>query len=196
MMKRKLPSIIGVWTLAFLFTFSSLVGVALAEGKNMYKKTLEDYQVPDVKLISQEGKEIELKSYLNSGKPIILDFIYGTCTTICPVLSASFAHFQRKLGDDKDKVRLVSISIDPDNDTPELMKEHLQKYGAAEGWDAFTGKRENIIEVLKEFDSYVSNKMDHFPLTIMRGAGEEKWVRLYGLLSASDLLKEYEMLKK
>ncbi|TKB07279.1 SCO family protein [Desulforhopalus sp. IMCC35007] len=196
MMKRKLPSIIGVWTLAFLFTFSSLSGVALAEGKSMYKKTLEDYQVPDVKLISQEGKEIELKSYLNSDKPIILDFIYGTCSTICPVLSVSFAHFQRKLGKDKDEVRLVSISIDPDNDTPELMKEHLQKYGAAEGWDAFTGKRENIIEVLKEFDSYVSNKMDHFPLTIMRGAGEEKWVRLYGLLSASDLLKEYEMLKK
>lgn len=184
-------TIIGVWTVALLF---ALAGVALAAGKPMYKKTIEVYEVPDVTLLSQEGQEIELQSYLNTEKPIILDFIYGTCSTICPVLSVSFSHFQRKLGEGKDGVRLVSISIDPDNDTPELMKEHLQKYGALEGWDALTGKRENVIEVLKEFDSYVSNKMDHFPLTLLRGPGEDKWVRLYGLLSASDLMKEYELL--
>ena len=169
-------------------------GVIYAGGKPLYKKTFEEYHVPDVTLLSHEGQEIQLKSYLDTDKPVILDFIYGTCTTICPVLSVSFAHFQRKLGDEKSGVRLVSISIDPDNDTPELMKEHLQKYGATEGWDALTGKRDNIIAVLKEFDSYVSNKMDHFPLTILRGPGEKKWVRLYGLLSASDLMKEYELL--
>lgn len=181
----------GVWTVAFFFM---LTGFSSAAGKPMYKKTIEDYKVPDVMLLSQEGQEVQLQSYLSSDKPIILDFIYGTCSTICPILSVSFSHFQRKLGEGKDEVRLVSITIDPDNDTPELMKDHLQKYGALEGWDAFTGKRENIIEVLKEFDSYVSNKMDHFPLTILRGAGDEKWVRLYGLLSASDLMKEYQLL--
>lgn len=184
---------IVVWTVAILFVLAGLAGAA---GKPMYKKTIEEYEVPDVMLLSQKGREIQLKSYLDTEKLIILDFIYGTCTTICPVLSVSFSHFQRKLGDKKDTVRLVSISIDPDNDTPELMKEHLQKYGASEGWDALTGKRENIIEVLKEFDSYVSNKMDHFPLTLLRGPGEDKWIRLYGLLSASDLMKEYELLVK
>lgn len=188
---RSVVTTIGIWTVA-LYLFSA--GTIFAGGKPLYKKTIEEYQVPDVLLLSHEGQEIQLKSYFDTDKPIILDFIYGTCSTICPVLSVSFAHFQRKLGDQKSEVRLVSISIDPDNDTPELMKEHLQKYGASEGWDAFTGKRDNIIEVLKEFDSYVSNKMDHFPLTILRGPGEDKWVRLYGLLSASDLLKEYELL--
>ncbi len=108
----------------------------------------------------------------------------------------SFAHLQKKLGEDLDKVRLVSISIDPDNDTPEILKEHLQKYGAQPGWDALTGKRENIIQVLKSFDAYVANKMDHFPLTILHAPGEKQWVRLYGLLSASDLRKEYEQLMK
>lgn len=184
-------TVIGVWTVALFFALADL---ALAAGKPMYKKTIEEYAVPDVTLLSQEGQEIELQSYLNTEKPVILDFIYGTCSTICPILSVSFSHFQRKLGEGKDGVRLVSISIDPDNDTPELMKEHLQKYGGQEGWDALTGKRENVIEVLKEFDSYVSNKMDHFPLTLLRGPGEDKWVRLYGLLSASDLMKEYELL--
>lgn len=184
-------AITGVSAVAFFFI---LAGLSFAAGKPMYKKTIEEYKVPNVVLLSQDGQEVQLQSYLNTDKPIILDFIYGTCSTICPVLSVSFSHFQRKLGEEKSEVRLVSISIDPDNDTPELMKEHLQKYSALEGWDALTGKRESIIEVLKEFDSYVSNKMDHFPLTILRAAGDEKWVRLYGLLSASDLMKEYELL--
>ena len=182
-----------VWTIAFLFLL--VVSAGAKEGK-LYKRTMEEYVVPDVTLLDQEGQEVHLKSYLDSEKVIVLDFIYGTCTTICPVLSVSFAHLQKKLGEARDTVRLVSISIDPDNDTPELMKEHLQKYGAQPGWDAFTGKRDNIVEVLTAFDAYVTNKMNHYPLTILRAPGETQWVRLYGLLSASDLRKEYQQLMK
>jgi protein SCO1/2 len=167
-----------------------------AADKKVYTRTIEEYQIPDVTLLNQNGEEVHLKSYLDSDKLVAIDFIFGTCTTICPVLSVSFAHLQKNLGEDLNRVRLVSISIDPDNDTPELMKEHLQKYGAMTGWDAFTGKREHIIQVLKAFDAYVANKMDHFPLTILRVPGEKQWVRLYGLLSASDLKREYEQLAR
>ena len=179
------------WTVGLLLF---LAGGAWAGETDYYKKTLEEYQVPGVTLLTQEGKEIDLKTFLDPEKLIILDFIFGTCTTICPVLSVSFAHLQKKLGEDMDRVRLVSITIDPDNDTPEVMKEHLQKYGAKPGWDGLTGKRDNNIQVMKAFDSYVSNKMDHFPLTLLRAPGETQWVRLYGLLSASDLRKEYQQL--
>ncbi|MCP3869637.1 MAG: SCO family protein [Gammaproteobacteria bacterium] len=181
------------WTVALLFF---LVGTAGAGEQQFYKKTREEYQVPNVTLLNQDGHKVDLKSYLDSDKPIVLDFIYGTCSTICPVLSISFSHFQKKLGKDVDQVRLVSISIDPDNDTPELMKDHLQRYGAQPGWDILTGKRDNIIQVLKVFDAYVANKMNHYPLILLLAPGEQQWVRLYGLLSASDLTKEYEQLMK
>ena len=184
---------IAVWTVAFLFVFVASAG---AQQNKLYKRTIEEYVVPDVTLLNQDGEEVQLKSYFETDKPIILDFIFGTCTTICPVLSISFAYFQKKLGPDLDKVRLISISIDPDNDTPELMKKHLQKYGAQPGWDAFTGKRDNIVQVLKAFDSYVANKMNHYPLTLLRAPGENKWVRIYGMLSASDLIAEYEQLQQ
>ncbi|GAB6193609.1 SCO family protein [Desulfocastanea catecholica] len=183
-------------TTSLLLILLFLAANTWAEDKKIYQRTMEEYQVPDLILLNQEGQEVHLKSYFDSDKLIVLDFIFGTCTTICPVLSVSFAHLQKKLGEDLDRVRLVSISIDPDNDTPEVLKEHLQKYGAQPGWDALTGKRENIIQVLKSFDAYVANKMDHFPLTILRAPGEKQWVRLYGLLSASDLRKEYEQLMK
>ncbi len=167
-----------------------------AQANQYYKKTLEKYEIPNVTLLNQNGESVHLTSYLETDKPILLDFIYGTCTTICPVLSAGFSHFQKKMGEDVDKVQLLSISIDPDNDSPEIMLDYLIKYRARPGWDTLTGNRAHIIQVLKEFDAYVSNKMDHFPLTLLWAPGEEKWIRLYGMLSASDLMKEYQQLIK
>lgn len=176
------------------FVVFLLVNPAGAGEKKYYKKSLEAYQVPDVTLLNQDGEEVHLKTLLDGEEPLVLDFIYGTCTTICPVLSVGFSHFQKKMTRNGDSVRLVSISIDPDNDTPELMKAYRQKYDGQPGWEILTGKREHVMLVLKEFEAYVANKMDHYPLTLLRAPGDEKWVRLYGLLSASDLMKEYKQL--
>jgi len=180
----------GLVLLAFFMT----AGQAGAAAE--YKRSIEKYQVPDVTLVNQDGKRIDLRSFLGGDKPVILDFIYGTCTTICPVLSIGFSHFQKKLGPEADTVRLVSISIDPDNDTPEVMKEYLERYNARDGWDFLTGKRDDIIMVMKAFDAYVINKMNHYPLTILRGPGDEDWIRINELLSTSDLMKEYKLLLK
>jgi protein SCO1/2 len=178
----------------FLLLFFSMISQVEAAAK--YKRTVEKYKVPDVTLVNQDGKRIDLKTFLDGDKPVILDFIYGTCTTICPVLSIGFSHFQKKMGPDADKVRLVSISIDPDNDTPQVMKQYLQRYNARDGWDFLTGKREDIIKVMRAFDAYVTNKMNHYPLTILHGPGEKNWIRINELLSTSDLMKEYKLLLK
>ena len=179
--------------LVFLFLFITDTQGWAAEN---YKRTVVKYQVPDVTLVNQDGRRINLKNYLASDKPVILDFIYGTCTTICPVLSIGFSHFQKKLGPDADNVLLVSISIDPDNDTPAVMKEYLQRYNAGPGWDFLTGKREDIIMVMRAFDAYVINKMNHYPLTILHSPGDEEWIRINKLLSTSDLMNEYKLLLK
>ena len=161
-----------------------------------YKRSVEKYTVPDVTLINQNGERIPLRSLLEGDKPVILDFIYGTCTTICPVLSIGFSHFQKQLGADAGNVRLVSISIDPDNDTPQVMKEYLARYNAREGWDFLSGKREDVIRVMKAFDAYVVNKMNHYPLTILHAPGSRHWIRITELLGSSDLMREYELLLK
>ena len=98
------------------------------------------------------------------------------------------------MGPEADKVQLVSISIDPDNDTPEIMTEYLQKYKSQPGWEFLTGKRQDIIQVMKAFDAYVVNKMNHYPMTILRAPGSDEWVRIDGLLGASDLMEEYRQL--
>ena len=168
-----------------------LVGNQAGAAEKRYQRTVEKYSVPDVVLVNQNGAKVPFKSFLETDKPVMLDFIYGTCTTICPVLSASFVNLQQKLGADVQKVRLVSISIDPENDTPKVMKNYLKQYRAKPGWDFFTGSRADIDQVMRAFSAYIPNKMSHFPLTLIRSPKDGRWTRINGLMSSSELMDEY-----
>lgn len=162
---------------------------ARAESKQ-YKRSVESYQIPDVTLINQEGKNVRLKNLVESGKPVIVDFIYGTCTTICPVLSACFTNLQNKLGASTPKVHLVSISIDPENDSPRVMRDYLKRYRAKPGWDFLTGSRKDIDAVMKGFDAYIPNKMSHYAVTFIHKPGGNSWIRINGITSTSEFIEE------
>jgi protein SCO1/2 len=157
-----------------------------------YQRTLEQYVIPDVVLINQDGEKVRFKKLLEAEQPVVVDFIYGTCTTICPILSAGYANLQRKLGTDSARVHLVSITIDPENDTPAVLKEYLSRYQAKPGWDFLTGSRRDIDRVMIAFNAYFRDKMDHKPLTFIRSPKDGSWIRLYGLLSGVDFLEEYK----
>jgi len=171
-----------------LFTCSA----SLASDQPRYKRSVVEYSIPDVVLINQDGKRVRLKELLETDQPVVVDFIYGTCTTICPILSAGYTHLQRKLGTESETVSLVSITIDPENDSPEVLKDYLKKYRAKPGWDFLTGSRRDIERVMTAFDAFFRDKMDHQPLTFIRSPTEDKWIRLYGLLSGIDFMEEYQ----
>ena len=155
-----------------------------------YKRSVGRYAVPDVVLVNQDGARVRLQSLVESDKPVVLDFIYATCTTICPVLSAGYTSVQSKIGPDPRVVQLISISIDPEHDTPKIMKGHLRQYRAKPGWDFLTGSREDIDRVMKAFDSYIPDKMLHKQVTFIRAQGPGEWVRIDGLPGSSELMDE------
>jgi protein SCO1/2 len=163
-----------------------------SEALARYTRTLEKYDVPDVTLVNQDGIKVNLRKLLTSDKPILVDFVYTTCTTICPVLSINFANFQKTIVEESGKAQLVSISVDPEFDTPKAMKAYLKRYGAKPGWDYLTGSREDITRVLKAFKAYTANKMDHYPIILLKSPFDERWVRVYGLIGTNELLVEYE----
>ncbi len=174
--------------LTLVMTAGSFTHASASDVK--YKRSIESYTMPDVTLINQDGKKVRFRDMMASNRLIAVDFIFGTCTTICPVLSAGYANLQQRLGPDLNKVHLVSISIDPENDTPKVMKEYLKRYRAKPGWDFLTGSRNDIDAVMKAFDAYIPNKMAHYPLTLIRSSQNGSWVRLFGLLSSSEFLAE------
>jgi protein SCO1/2 len=160
-----------------------------------YDRSLAEYNVPDVTLINQDGKKVPLKALIESGKPVIVDFIFTTCTTVCPILSAGFASLRRELGEKADEVQLISISIDPENDRPEKLKRYLERFGGGAGWEFLTGSRDEVGLVLKAFDAFVTDTMSHQPLYLLRAPGAGQWVRIKGLIKKSDLLGEYRRLE-
>ena len=153
------------------------------------------YNVPNVTLLNQDGKKVNLRSLVDADKPVIINFIFSTCTTICPVMSASFSNLRKELGSDAGRVQLISISIDPENDRPERMKKYLARFKAGDGWDFLTGSREDIGRVLKAFNAFVVDKMSHEPLYIFHTPNSEEWIRINGLVKKSDLMRELERME-
>lgn len=161
-----------------------------------YQRSSASYRIPDIRLVDRDGASVSLRDGLGGGdQPVMLNFIFTSCTAICPVMSATFQQVQEQLGDEGGKVRMVSISIDPENDTPERLREYAERFQAGPQWHMLTGSVEDSIAVQRAFDAFRGGKMNHAPATFLRAAGADKsWVRLDGLASASDIVQEYRKL--
>lgn len=164
-------------------------------GDSAYQRSSASYDIPDVRLVNMDGAQISLRDGLGGDEPVMLNFIFTSCTAICPVMSATFRQVQENLGEEGGKVRMVSISIDPENDTPARLKEYADRYHAGPQWRMLTGSIEDSIAVQRAFNTYRGGKMNHEPVTFLRAAGaDQPWVRLDGFASADDILREYRQL--
>jgi protein SCO1/2 len=153
-------------------------------------RSVENYKLPALTLLRQDGGKANFPAELDDGRPVMLNFIYTSCTAICPVTTQVFSQVQDKLGADKNKLHMVSVSIDPEYDTPARLDAFAKKYKAGAQWHFYTGTRDASIAVQKAFDAYRGDKMNHVPVTYLRAAPGKPWVRLDGLRSPDDLVKE------
>src|ERR1700730_6855554 len=102
-------------------------------------RRMTNYVAPDVALVRSDGARVNFAHELDDGRPVLLDFIYTSCTTICPVMSQTFAEMQKRLGSDATKVKMISVSIDPEEDTPSRLTEYAERYRAGGQWNFYTG---------------------------------------------------------
>jgi protein SCO1/2 len=153
-------------------------------------RQMVDYTVPQIRLVRDDGKTVSLPDELNDGRPVVVSFIFTTCTAICPLISQTLAQLQRKLGPDRDRVHLVSISIDPEQDTPARLAAYARKYDAGPEWRYYTGTVSASVATQRAFDVYRGDKMNHVPVTLLRAAPDKPWVRIEGFATANDLLAE------
>lgn len=157
-------------------------------------RSVHSYAVPDVPLLNAAGKATTLARELDTHQPVLLNFIFTSCTAICPVLSATFVQVQDELGADQGRMRMLSISIDPEYDTPARLKAYAEKFGAGPQWHFLTGQSRDILTLQRGFDVYRGSKMNHPPATFLRPARDAAWVRYDGFVRASDLVADYRRL--
>jgi protein SCO1/2 len=154
------------------------------------RRSVTQFEIPAVTLLRDDGKSVNLPAELDDGRPLVVNFVYTSCTTICPMNSQVFEQFQGDLGAERKSVHLVSISIDPEQDTPAQLRKYAAQFHAQRGWDHYTGKLADIIAVQRAFGAYRGDKMSHTPLTLMRASPGKPWVRFDGFARADDLMAE------
>jgi cytochrome oxidase Cu insertion factor (SCO1/SenC/PrrC family) len=146
--------------------------------------------IPDIELLDQNGRKIHFYSDLVKGHTVAINFIFTTCTTICPPLGATFARVQKELGDKVGRdVRLISISVDPATDTPERLKAWGEKFHAGDGWTFVTGDKPQVDELLRALGASSTRREDHSPTVLIGNDVHGSWTRAYGLAKASQLVQ-------
>ena len=104
-----------------------------------------DTHFPNVELITQDGKKVRFYDDLIKGKVVALELIYTTCKYNCPLETARLVQLQKLLGDRMGKdIFFYSITIDPEHDTPAVLKAYKEKYNVGPGWLFLTGKESDI----------------------------------------------------
>lgn len=150
-------------------------------------RSVAAFVLPAVQLLRADGKAVALPAELDDGRAVVLNFIFTTCTAICPITSQVFSEVQAKLGK-ASNVHLVSISIDPEQDTPAVLQRYAERFGAGAGWDFYTGTVDASIAAQKAFGVYRGDKMNHTQVTLVRPSMNRPWIRLDGFASADELI--------
>ena len=161
-----------------------------AGSEERHRRQTAEHAIPDVTLVDQDGAAFRLAAELGRPGPVVLQFIFTTCATVCPALSGTLAAAQERLPG----VRLLSISIDPEEDTPARLAGYARRFGAGPRWRLLTGRLEDVIAVERAFDAYRGNKMRHEALTFARAAPGRPWLRLEGLPTGGELAAEVRRL--
>lgn len=146
-------------------------------------------RIPDVTVQDQNGKSLNFYTDLVKGKVVAINFVFTTCTTICPPLTATFRRVQQQLAEQNSSAQLISVSVDPAIDTPERLHDFAAKFKAEPGWAFVTGNTSDINSLLQQLGVAVTNKNDHTPMILIGNDEAGYWTRAYGLSSPASLVK-------
>jgi protein SCO1 len=151
--------------------------------------------IPDLVILDQDGKKALFYSQMLKGKVVAINFIYTTCTAFCASQGAIFSRLQALLGDKLgSSVHLITITTDPEADTPERLKTWSVKFGAKAGWSLVTGEKGAVDEILKALTGDVGRKGMHSPVVLIGDVDQGLWIRDYGLAEPERLAATIEQM--
>jgi protein SCO1/2 len=147
----------------------------------------------DVLLTNQDGKQLRLYTDILKGNVVIINSFYSTCSGVCRVTIPVFKQLQESLGERVGKdVRLVSITVDPENDNPEVLGKYAAGVGAKPGWDFLTGDKQTVDQVLYKLGLSTNAKEDHSNVFIIGNEPTGLWKKVLGIAPPYEILRSVE----
>jgi protein SCO1 len=152
--------------------------------------------IPDARLLDQEGREVRFYRDLLKGRVVAINFIYTTCAAICPRQGQSFRELQARLGERLGKdVLLISITSDPETDTPERLKAWAARFGAKPGWTLVTGEKSEVDRLVKALTGDIARTGEHSPFVLIGSGDKQVWRRANALAPADRLSEMIESIQ-
>jgi protein SCO1/2 len=153
--------------------------------------------VPDVEVVDQDGTTLRFRTDLLRGRTVVVNAVYTECTNVCPMMGHAFARLQDALGDRLGKdVLLVSISRDPEHDTPARLAAWRKRFGAKPGWVAVTGRKAAIDALLQALTGDPARVGDHAAVALLGDGRTGRWLREYGAYEPARYLRLLEQLRE
>lgn len=144
----------------------------------------------DTELVDQNNEPQRFYSDLMAGNVVVIDSMFTTCAAVCPVMGQKMKAIQAAAGDRLGKdVVLISISVDPTNDTPAKLREYAKRYDARPGWYFLTGDEAAVHAVLAKLGFAVESKDDHSTIMLMGNEKTGLWKKTNGLSSSDELVE-------
>lgn len=140
--------------------------------------------LPAVPLLTMRREPRRLDRELDNRVPLVLNFVFTTCSSSCSVQTALLAELQRR---QRGPLQLASITIDPDNDTPEQLQRFSRSFGIGAGWQFYTGGFDDLVRVQRHFDVYRGSKASHPPVLLLRREARAPWLRVEGFPALPEL---------
>jgi protein SCO1/2 len=143
----------------------------------------------EIPLVNQDGQTMRLYSDVLKGRVVVINAMFTQCSGACPLMSDNVAKIQDWLGDRLGKdIILISISVDPTNDTPAKLKEYAARFKARPGWYFLTGSKENVNAALAKLGQAVEAREAHTNLFLVGNDKTGLWKKAFGLAPAKDLI--------
>jgi len=147
---------------------------------------------PNVRLRTQSNETVRFYDDLVKGKVVLINFMFTSCTTLCPRSTENLVKIQQALGEHAGRdVFMVSISVDPQTDTPAVLKEYAERFHTKPGWTFVTGKSADI-DLLQRQLGVVDNddgKAQHTGMLIYGSDVNGSWGATPIMLSASSVAR-------
>ena len=172
----------------------------LAEGAGSHHdgpraEALGAMSIPDTELVDQDGRKVRFYSDLVKDRVVAMNFIFTTCTTICPPMGANFGKLQSLMGERAGRdFEMISVSVDPAVDTPQRLAAWARKFGRQDGWTLLTGSKPEVDTLLKALKVFTPDKTDHSPILLLGDDARDEWTRAYGLAPPAKLAEMLDAL--
>ena len=150
--------------------------------------------LPDLVLLDQNGRQVRFYSDLIKDKTVLLSFFYTTCTYTCLMQGKVFSELQAELGERLGKeVFLISVTMDPETDTPERLKSWAAQQGVRRGWTLVTGGKVEMAKLVGHLTGNPLGRIEmHSPFIYLGNDRKNRWAATYGLAEPKQLVKKIE----